>query len=55
MPHWCQAIQAPDTRAKFERVGLEPAGTTPQELAAKQAEETRLWAEPVRASGFKGE
>jgi tripartite-type tricarboxylate transporter receptor subunit TctC len=50
-----QAIQAPDTRAKFDRVGLEAAGSTAEELAAKQAAETKLWAEPVKASGFKGE
>jgi tripartite-type tricarboxylate transporter receptor subunit TctC len=50
-----QATNAPDSRAKFEAIGLQPVGSTADELAAKQAEEFRLWAEPVKASGFKGE
>ncbi|HEY4774439.1 MAG TPA: tripartite tricarboxylate transporter substrate-binding protein [Xanthobacteraceae bacterium] len=50
-----QATLAADSRRRFEAVGLQPAGTTAEELAAKQAEEFRLWAEPVKASGFTGE
>jgi len=49
------AIKSPDVQAQFERLGLTPAGTTPQELADAQAAESKLWAGPVKESGFKGE
>ncbi len=49
-----EAALAPDSRDKFENIGLQPAGSTAEELAAAQAAETKMWAEPVKASGFKG-
>ncbi len=50
-----QATLAPDSRKKLEDIGLQPAGTSAEELAAKQAAEFKLWEGPVKASGFKGE
>jgi tripartite-type tricarboxylate transporter receptor subunit TctC len=50
-----KAIQAPDTRQKFDSIGLQTAGTSAEELAVLQAAETRMWAEPVRSSGYKGD
>jgi tripartite-type tricarboxylate transporter receptor subunit TctC len=50
-----QAIQAPDSRARFDGIGLQTAGTSAEELAAKQAEETRMWEQPIKSSGYKGE
>lgn len=50
-----KATLAPDSREKFEKIGLQPTASTADELAKAQAEETRLWAEPVKESGFKGE
>ena len=44
----------PDSREKFESIGLQPAGSTGEELAAAQAVETKMWAEPVKASGYRG-
>jgi tripartite-type tricarboxylate transporter receptor subunit TctC len=50
-----QAINQPDVRAKLEGMGLQPSASTADELAKWQAAEFQLWAEPVKASGFKGE
>jgi tripartite-type tricarboxylate transporter receptor subunit TctC len=50
-----KAIQTPDTRQKFDSIGLQTAGTSAEELAVLQAAETRMWAEPVRSSGYKGD
>ena len=49
------AIQAPDSRQRFDGIGLQTAGTSAEELAAKQAAETQMWAQPVKASGYRGE
>lgn len=50
-----QAMNAPDVRQRMQTYGLFPSPSSPQELAAFQAAELKLWAEPIRASGFKGE
>jgi tripartite-type tricarboxylate transporter receptor subunit TctC len=50
-----KATLAPDSREKFETIGLVPTGSTAAELAAAQANETAMWAEPVKASGYKGD
>ena len=50
-----QAIQAPDSRQRFDNIGLQTAGSSAEELAAMQATETRMWAEPVKSSGYKGD
>jgi hypothetical protein len=34
---------------------LLPAPSSAEELAQKQIAETKLWAEPIKASGFTGE
>jgi hypothetical protein len=41
--------------AKFASMGLQASGSTSKELAEGQAAEYKLWAEPVKESGFKGE
>ena len=50
-----EAIKQPDVQAQFLKMGLLPVGSTPKELADWQAAEIKLWAEPVKESGFKGE
>jgi tripartite-type tricarboxylate transporter receptor subunit TctC len=50
-----QAINSPDVRQRMQAYGLFPAASSPQELAAFQAAEVKMWAEPIKASGFKGE
>ena len=49
------AINAPDVRQRMQAYGLFPAPSTPDELRAFQAAEVKMWAEPIKASGFKGE
>jgi tripartite-type tricarboxylate transporter receptor subunit TctC len=50
-----EAVKSPDVQAQFVKLGLTPAGSTPKELADAQAAEIKLWAGPVKESGFKGE
>jgi tripartite-type tricarboxylate transporter receptor subunit TctC len=49
------ALDNPDVLARIRAYGLLPAPANAQELARKQAEETKLWAAPIKASGFTGE
>lgn len=50
-----RAVQAPEVTGKLIHLGLEPTGTTPEELAAIIAAETARWAPIVKASGFTAE
>lgn len=47
------AIKTPDVNARLLELGLEPLGSTPEELARREAEETARWAPIVKASGFR--
>ncbi len=50
-----KAIKEPDVAAKLTQMGLQPSGSTAKELTDWQAAEYKLWADPVKESGFKGE
>ena len=50
-----EAVRNPDLRAKISAVGLDPTGTTPQELAAIQKRDYDFWGPIIAASGFKPE
>jgi tripartite-type tricarboxylate transporter receptor subunit TctC len=50
-----RALQTPALREKLMELGLEPTGTTPEELAAIIAAATAHWAPIVRAAGFPAE
>ena len=50
-----QAVRAPEVAEKFAALGLEPVGGTPDELAARIAEDTARWAPVVKASGFRAD
>jgi len=50
-----QAINAPDVQERLCTYGLFPAPSTSDELRAFQEVELKLWAEPIKASGFKGD
>jgi tripartite-type tricarboxylate transporter receptor subunit TctC len=47
------ALDAPDVRATIDKLGLEPAGNTPEEFAAIIEKETTRWAQVVKAAGLK--
>jgi tripartite-type tricarboxylate transporter receptor subunit TctC len=46
-------LKTPQVRERFEQLGAEPIGGTPQDLAKHIAAETAKWKEVVRASGAK--
>ena len=50
-----KGINAPDTKAFLSNMGVEPAGTTPQEFAAFIKSEMTKWAKVVKESGAKVE
>jgi tripartite-type tricarboxylate transporter receptor subunit TctC len=47
------AIKSPEISARLIALGLEPVGSTPDELASRIAEDTARWAPIVKASGFR--
>ena len=49
------AIKNPEVSARLVALGLEPVGSTPDELAKRVAEDTARWAPAVKASGFRAE
>lgn len=50
-----QAVRAPEVADKLVALGLEPVGSTPDELALRVAEDTARWAPVVEASGFRAD
>lgn len=46
------ALRTPSIREKYLSLGVEPTGTTPEELAAIMAADTARWAPIIKASGF---
>lgn len=49
------AIRAPEVTERLLALGLEPVGSTPDELASRIAEDTARWAPVVKASGFRAD
>jgi tripartite-type tricarboxylate transporter receptor subunit TctC len=49
------AIKSPEISARLHALGLEPVGSTPDELASRVAEDTARWAPIVKASGFRAD
>ncbi len=47
------ALQAPEIRERMLAAGAEPFTNTPQEFAAMIRDETRKWAEVIRAAGVR--
>lgn len=49
------AVRAPEIRERLLALGLEPVGSTADELARRMVEDSAKWAPAVRASGFRAE
>lgn len=50
-----KALAVPELRERFIKLGLEPTGGTPADLAARMAQDTARWGPIVKASGFKAD
>ena len=50
-----QILQAPDVRDKLRNTGFGPAGTGPDALHARIAEEVAMWKEVIARTGLKVE
>ena len=49
------AIKAPEIGLRLQALGLEPVGSTPEELASRTAEDIGRWAPIVKVTGFRAE
>lgn len=47
-----RVLAEPETRARFEKIGMEPAAGSPEEFAARIRAEIAKWAKVVRAAGI---
>jgi tripartite-type tricarboxylate transporter receptor subunit TctC len=50
-----KALASPELRERFAKLGLEPTGGSPADLAAAMKRDTERWAPIVKASGFRGD
>jgi tripartite-type tricarboxylate transporter receptor subunit TctC len=50
-----KGVNSPDTKTFFSNMGVEPAGTTPQEFAAFIKSEMAKWGKVVRESGARAD
>ena len=49
------AMKDPVLRKRFDDIGLEPIGSTPDQLAAVQKADLEKWAKPVKATGYQAD
>ena len=50
-----KAVQSPDIKAKFEQLGIEPVGNTPEDAARFLDDEISKWAKVISTAGVKPE
>ena len=50
-----KALEAPEVKERFAKLGLEPTGGSAADLAAIMKRDTERWGPVVKASGFKGD
>jgi tripartite-type tricarboxylate transporter receptor subunit TctC len=48
-----EAMKQPDVRARFQTIGAEPIGSTPEELAVHLARESARWSKLISERGIK--
>lgn len=46
------ALKDPAVLDKLSRLGLEPVGSTPEQLAAAHRADYARWEKPIKATGF---
>ena len=49
------AMKDPTLRKRFDDIGLEPIGSSPEQLAAVQKADFEKWAKPVKATGYQAD
>ena len=49
------ALQTAEVKERFARIGVEPAGGTPQELSKLMASEARKWSKVIADAGIPKE
>jgi tripartite-type tricarboxylate transporter receptor subunit TctC len=49
------AMKDPVLRQRFEAIGLEPIGSTPEQLASVQKADLAKWEKPVKATGYQAD
>jgi tripartite-type tricarboxylate transporter receptor subunit TctC len=49
------AMKDPVLRKRFDDIGLEPIGSTPEQLAAVQKADFEKWARPVKSTGYQAD
>jgi tripartite-type tricarboxylate transporter receptor subunit TctC len=50
-----KAVSAPDLREKLVQMGIDPVGSTPDQLAQFLADEIAKWAKVINTAGVKAE
>ena len=50
-----KALAAPEVRDRLGKLGLEPTGGSPGELAGRMVQDTARWSPVVKASGFRAD
>ena len=48
-------LEIPDVHERLKRTGIDPSGSTPQELAAYIKSEKAVWSKVIRDAGIKFE
>ncbi len=50
---FAKALNAPDIRERFAKIGVDPAPGSPSDLLDMIRKETELWAKVIKAMGVK--
>jgi tripartite-type tricarboxylate transporter receptor subunit TctC len=50
-----KAVASPDIKGRFESLGIEPVGNSPDQAAKFLADEIAKWAKVITAAGVKAE
>jgi tripartite-type tricarboxylate transporter receptor subunit TctC len=50
-----KAVASPDIKGRFEALGIEPVGNSPDQAAKFLADEIAKWAKVITAAGVKAE